>query len=337
MKKIFLLFLSASLLSSCSNELDIAADYKETTIVYGLLSLADSVQYVQVFKGYLDESASALIFAQNPDSIFYDDSAEVKLEAGGQVYLLEKIDAAQIGLGRDDGIFVDSPNYVYRLPDALLQDRQYNLTFTNHRTGHIATAQTGIVKDFTINRPSPLLPLNFATPSPNEVQWRSAENGKIYQLVMRFFYEEWNITTPALIDTLSIDWLIFNNLPSSSTAGNEPLSYQFDGTAFLSYLGSQLEVNNALKRRALDEPLEFRFFVGAQDLYDYIRVNGAQTGITSLQVKPEFTNVTNGLGIFSSRYNKTQAGIDVTDRSLDSLSCGRFTRKLNFDNGLNCD
>ncbi|HXH20331.1 MAG TPA: hypothetical protein VNJ07_14745 [Chitinophagales bacterium] len=337
MKKFNPLLIVPALFFSCSNDLDIAADYKETTIVYGLLNLADdTVHYVQVFKGYLDENTSALLLAQNPDSIYYDDSAEVKLEADAQVHILKKIDAAQIGLQRDEGIFVDSPNYVYRLSGPL-QDAVYHFTFTNKRTGHTVTAQTPVVKDFSINRPSPLLPVNLATSAPNQVQWRSAENGKIYQAIMRFYYEEWSIHSPAAVDTLHIDWLLFNNVTSPATTGNESMTHEFDGTQFLSFLGTQLEAAPDLRRKALDEPLEFLFYVGAEDLYDYLRVNGAQTGITSLQVKPEFTNITNGLGIFSSRYNKTLSGIKITDRSIDSLSCGSHTKNLNFVNSVNCD
>lgn len=334
MKKIGGLFLlAAALFSSCSNDLDIAAHYKETTIVYGLLNQKDNAQYIQVFKGFLDENTSALLIAQNPDSIYYDDSVEVKLEHGGQEYLLEKI----IGPNRDAGVFVDSPNYVYRLPESVNQDQQYNLTFRNKRTGHTVTAQTPIVNDFTITRPPEGATINLATTTDYSVEWKSARKGKIYQLDIRFFYTEWNIHTPNDKDTLYVDWPIFNQQFSSSTDGGESMSFPIQGLSFYFFLKSELEANPDIQRKSLDEPLEFRFFVGAEELYNYIRVNGAQTGITSLSVKPEYTNVNGGLGIFSSRYNKSRNHILLSPRSLDSLSCGQYTKDLGFVDSPNCN
>jgi len=333
MKKIYLLFAIIGICSSCSNDLDIAAEYQETTVVYGLLNQADTVHYVQVFKGFLDENTNALHIAQIPDSIYYDDSLEVKvkLDEGSQTFFLEKIDAAQMGMSRNEGIFIDSPNYVYRFTGILNENAIYNLTITNKRTHHVVIAQTPIVKDFEIIRPAEPFPIDLATSSPNDIQWRAAENAKVYQCLMRFFYEEWNRNTPSNVDTLFIDWLIFNNFTDNV------LVYKFDGTEFLAFLGTQLQADLDINRRALADSVEFRFFVGAADLYEYIRVSGSQSGITSLQVKPEYTNVTNGLGIFSSRYSKTVYNIRLSDRSLDSLTCGRFTRDLNFLNSTDCD
>jgi hypothetical protein len=286
-----------------------------------------------VFKGFLDENTSALLIAQNPDSIYYDDSVEVSIEHGGQTTLLEKI----IGPNRDAGVFVDSPNYVYRLPQSVNQDQQYNFTFTNKRTGHTVTAQTPVVKDFVITRPPEGATINFATVTAYDVEWKSAQNGKIYQLDIRFFYTQWNINTPNDKDTLFVDWPIFNQKFSSTADGDEPMNFKVQGLSFYSFLKTELEANPDLQRKALDEPLEFRFFVGAEELYNYIRVNGAQTGITSLSVKPEYTNVNGGLGIFSSRYNKSRIHILLAPRSLDSLSCGQYTKDLGFVDSPNCN
>ena len=67
-------------------------------------------------------------------------------------------------------------------------------------------------------------------------------------------------------------------------------------------------------------------------MYNFIRVNQAQTGITALQTLPEYTNIEGGLGIFSSRKYKVREDLGLTNISLDSLSCGSVTRNLNFVN-----
>src|SRR6478672_336792 len=81
MKYCVLAFLTlAVLLSSCSTDFDIAADYEEVMLVYGILDAREPVQYVRVQRGFLDKERSALDFSSNPDSIFYPvEQLEVKL------------------------------------------------------------------------------------------------------------------------------------------------------------------------------------------------------------------------------------------------------------------
>ncbi len=333
MKKIRAFILCALFLAGCSNDLDIAADYKEITVIYGLLNDADSVHYVQVFRGFLDENTNALTIAQNPDSIFYSANSELKISRNGQVIVPVRVDAASIGMPRDSGIFVDSPNYVYTFQEHLFEDEQYQLTFKNSETGHTVTAQTPIVKDFNITRPLTYRPTldNRLNPLSNkiDISWSEAPNGKIYELTIRFFYEEWNVSSPAVIDTQYIDWPIFRNLTD--------LDYVLDGTQFYPFLKTALRTDLNVRRKALEFPFEFRFYVGAQELYEYMRINEAQTGITSLQIKPEYTNVDGGLGIFSSRYFKSVTEFKLSDASLDSLTCGSITKDLNFTNWPNCN
>ena len=51
--------------------------------------------------------------------------------------------------------------------------------------------------------------------------------------------------------------------------------------------------------------------VGSEDLNTYIKVNEPITGI--VQKRPQFTNINNGIGIFSSRYTHTEEDIGLTE------------------------
>src|SRR6187200_3718731 len=79
MKKI-LVFLLSPFLFSCSTDFDTIADYKEITVVYGLLNPYDSNEVlIRVNKAYLGEG-NALIMAQQQDSINYAHALDVTLE-----------------------------------------------------------------------------------------------------------------------------------------------------------------------------------------------------------------------------------------------------------------
>ena len=70
MKKILsslLLLCGIILFNRCSNEVDLYADYKEITIVYGILDISDDTTWIKVTRAY-SGPGNALLIAQNPDS-----------------------------------------------------------------------------------------------------------------------------------------------------------------------------------------------------------------------------------------------------------------------------
>ena len=58
--------------------------------------------------------------------------------------------------------------------------------------------------------------------------------------------------------------------------------------------------------------------VGTTDLETYINVNQPITGI--VQERPSFTNINNGLGLFSSRYTHTGSGWTLSLDTKDYLT-----------------
>jgi hypothetical protein len=336
MKKLLFPAIALSFIfSSCSNEVDVIADWKETPIIYGLLTLDSTNQYIKLYKAFLDEETSALEIAQNPDSFYYQYDVEVYLEkkSNGQRIDLVKTEIAPLD---DDGDFATTPNIIYKFTETLSQNETYIFHFNNTLTGKTATSETPIVNDFLINFPPEGYDFNFTIQNPINIQWKSAKHGKVCDLVFRFTYDEWNINTPSDATTKSVEWKVAGNIVSNSTVGGEQLSARLDGASFYTSLKSLIPENSELRRRAVTRPIELLFYVGGEELYNFIRVNQAQSGITSLQTLPEYTNVTGGLGIFSSRKYKLREDLGMNNVSLDSLSCGFVTGNLNFVN-RNCN
>jgi hypothetical protein len=338
MKKLLLPFFALALfLSSCKNDIDINADWKETPIIYGLLNADSTRQFIKVYKAFLDENISALDVAQNADSIYYTDDVDVTIEkkSNGQKIALTKVDGNTLGLAMDSGVFANSPNILYLYNQTIDPNETYIVRFYNPRTGKTASAETKIVNDFQINFPPSSYDFNFTSPNALKIEWKSAKNGKVTDLIMRFTYEEWNINNPSDVQTKTVDWKLASGVISGGTGGGEQLSSTMLGRDFFTFLKSQLTENSELRRRAKTTPIALYFYTGGDELYNFIRVNQAQSGITSLQTLPEYTNVEGGLGIFSSRKHKLRGDLGLNTLTLDSLSCGSVTGKLNFVN-VNC-
>lgn len=343
MKYLLTLLAAIVLFASCSTDFDIAADYEEVTVVYALLDPTQPVQFIRIQKGYLDEDKSALDLALESDSIYYNpETMKVELEivSSGQRFTLQ-----DTLLNKDDGIFASNNNRLYYFDQPLQTNQTYRLHIENLQTGHIVTAETPIIQDFnTIFPPNDVnsdydinLVAKDVAGNPRFVNtaWQSAVNGKVYELSLRFHYIVFRNGTSNPGDTTFIDWPVFRNETSATTAGGEGMAYEYDGRSLLTFLANNLEAHPDSIRKVLDRPIEYRYTVGGEVLWDYIRVNTqAQTGITALEAQPDYTNINGGLGIFSTRTRKFRPEVGLRDQTLDSLACGFETAPLQFIVGV---
>ena len=121
MKKIFLfiaVIASAIFYPSCANDIDLTSEWKDIPIVYGLISASDSINYIRVEKAFIDNDISALDLAQIPDSLYYDDiTVQIKsLDSNNPAtFNFVRVDGNLEGFVREEGIFANSPNYIYKL------------------------------------------------------------------------------------------------------------------------------------------------------------------------------------------------------------------------------
>ncbi len=197
MKKYILhIALVLMIFNSCKTDFDLNAPYKETMVIYGLLNSADdSAQYIRISKGFLGEG-NALIMAQQADSINYADILDVQIaeEINGIVqnsYQLERVDS----IPKDAGLFAYPYQVYYRLNNrALNSSSLYRLTVRNTQTGNVASSVTRIVKDLNplldIVNPSPVPNTDFSAKNMFSVRFNSPENGRLFDLVIRFHYTE---------------------------------------------------------------------------------------------------------------------------------------------------
>ncbi len=76
-KALFLIALFASLMA-CDNEIDLNADYEDTTVVFGLLNANADTQFVRITRTFLEDGQSAIDLAQDANRLFYN-NIDVKL------------------------------------------------------------------------------------------------------------------------------------------------------------------------------------------------------------------------------------------------------------------
>jgi hypothetical protein len=217
-KKYLGLIFLIPLVVSCSSKLDVNADWQDITVVYGLLNQNDSIHYIRITKAFLGPG-DALQFAKIPDSSNYPDKLDVTLEeweiTQGIDSTLKKtylFDTTSTAIPKDPGTFYFPYQKLYYTIGKFKDIYTYKL-FIKQKTGKVVTGRTVLIKPMTIKTPNSGSKASILPQKVIPLEFLSAENGKRYQLVLRFTYVEFPKN-----DTLHVDWQVFNDLESSSLA-----------------------------------------------------------------------------------------------------------------------
>ena len=189
----FLLLLA---LISCSTDFQLTTGGKQLPIVYSILRVDDEYHYVRVERLFVDEDLSPIELAEDSNSVFYD-QASVRVLRGGQAFELEKIDASEIGMPRDSGVFLSEPNFLYRISDDELQlsDEDFIIVEVSVVEDSIDTASASvpIVGKSVLTRPREGNE-DFKFPlAPNGsylIQWDGDEDASFFDLYLDIHIRE---------------------------------------------------------------------------------------------------------------------------------------------------
>jgi hypothetical protein len=325
MKKKYLIF-SVFLLvfPSCETEFDVHAAWEEITVVYGLLDQSQDRQYIKINKAYLG-AGDALQIANIADSInFLAEDMEVRL------YKLQGQDTVDFinldtttAILKDDGLFASGirENIIYvtleQDSDFVQIGRTYALTIKNTESGNFVSANTEVIG--VPIPPSPFFTnihsfsrFGFYNPFQadsakfliKKINWSggSFENGEIYQVDIRFNYKENNIDK----------FLVWRQ---SLVGYSNSMSTTLEGAKFFNYLRNNLEDDNAINREFIS--IDVLMTIGTSELATYIAVNTPFEGIA--QERPAYSNINNGIGLFSARYTYELLGLELSDYTQDYL------------------
>lgn len=314
----FLFFIIA-----CSTDFDINSNWQDTTVVYGLLNQNETTHYIKINKAFLGKG-NAITMSQVEDSSSYFNNLEVKIEEykNGVITNSYYLDTTTI-YNKESGQFYYPKQVLYKFNATLYENGEYKLIIKNKLSGKLITSQTIMIHDFSITKPSSIQTANFTARNPIEVTWSSAKNGRRYQLNIRFHYKEINLSTN---DTTNhyVDWL-FAPIKSNDFEDEKEMETSYVGQGFYANLHYKIPYNLNVIR--LSGKVDFIISVAGDDFSTYMEVSEPSTGI--VQEKPSYTNINNGIGIFSCRYNKFRS-INLSPYSIDSLRNGSYTYNLRF-------
>ncbi|SFB98610.1 protein of unknown function [Flexibacter flexilis DSM 6793] len=304
----FIAFVMLLGVAACSTDFDVNAPYTEKTVIYGLLDAADSVQTVRIMKTYLNNNGqNAYDVAKNPDSSLYADGVlrvDLYLVNPNSKQEIWKDSLHRVVLSEareNSGDFFTTPNVVYQTSKGFTLQTSYlnapaiyKIKVTNKRTGHEATAQTEVLGDFSMDET-----ISFSTERP-----------AVYFTRVKPIYAYSVDIISDFIETTNGVEKPFSNIWGAKLYQQAKVAYNAQEGGRLSSGLDYLDFLLANIDRSGDQPTTKRNYVRVtyrvrvinQEFANYLSVSGNFFDLT--QSQPTMTNVTGGLGIFSSRYTK---------------------------------
>jgi len=286
--------LLSSLWVSCSKDFQINDDYKDITIVYGLLNPNDSLSYIRIEKAFLSDG-DIYQAAQIPDSNLFPNKLEVDLfdDNGNKVVTFDTITI----YNKNEGIFYAPVMQVYYARTKLLLNDNdlYTLKIRNPKTGEEQTAKTKLINGRAVKIDYPNYKIDFT--KSKDIVFTSKKDIRLYQVNIRFHYDEIDIHTN---DTshLYVDWLQ-GSVKSQFLTGGEELESPYSGQGFYDNLSNKLSGTDIIRYVGQVEII----LSMADDVFNtYMDINMPSASL--VVDRPAFSNIENGYGIFASRTQK---------------------------------
>ena len=311
-KSILIIPLLVTLLLSCETDFNVNAEWKEVTVVFGLLDQSQDTQYIRINKAFLgNENADNM--AMISDSIHYDPSIlDVKMyKVSSQSNILDSISLIAQIREKDEGMFATEGNIIYAFPtnnNFLVDNKEYNLVINNIESGNRVTGNTNLIHDFdwvgNIDFELGFYNNVVGSFTSNTIKWKHTKNAAIYQLTMDVHYYEYSPSSQpedGVIKTIS---KVFPIIKGEGSPGETELIQQITGEEFFNFLDNAIDKDGTVYRKLIDS-VDIFVSVASSDLQTYINLNKPPIGI--VQERPIFTNINNGIGLFSCRYNKSQS------------------------------
>lgn len=327
MKKIveLLIILLVSTFWSCDNEVKINAEFEEVTVIYGLLNQNADTQFVKINKTFLDDEKSAIDLANDPNQLFYDSLTVSLIEetSGSEIFL------SPLELPKKPGAFTNERNTIYFTEQNIESNKSYRLQVVKP-DGSISTGKTAIIDTVYVKKPFFGLAVPFVDRNGSIDRYRfdfeTGKNVAEFEVVMNFKFTE-------IIGPDSIQRTVRIPLSKFTNSTLEPFTvfpFNFDGLQFFKAIEAQVpaSVNPTKKVIFPRDNLDIEIFAADEDYSFYRELNGPIDGLA--QTRPEFTNITDGYGLFASRLSMIYPSRINDDTRIYIVNEYKDTRNFSF-------
>ena len=336
MKKIFLAIIAMTALafSSCSNKVDLYSDDVETTIVYGMLDAGLDTNYFKITKS----------FVGNANEMAHNYAANNYTANELEVTLRGKFDDGHTETVRLDTIAIWIPydanatfysgcwqTYYYLETTGshkLAAGTEYTINVLRKADSLNMTAKTKTINSFEFKTPMASQELAFKDVKKGKVEWRVRDPNTHFQSTAAYFevtgYFHYSEKQPgsSSFEQRSIKWHLGEGKAEDlfATVNNDSyyvLNYVPEN--LYTILANDNYLNNNSPTGVERRFGKFEIVISAigEELYNYYVIANSSSAIQDV---PNYTNVTNGKGIVSSRISKNRENTIKEDTRKDIVA-----------------
>lgn len=313
MNRLLVVFGLASVISfsSCETDIDVNADYEDITLVYGAINPQDTTHYIKINKAFLGET-NALDLAANADNFTYaQDEISVAVEeynSDNNLVKTHSVTRTVNEIPKEAGIFDNSTNVLYKFTENNVdRNNTFRLRIFNSSLNKEITAETKIVQPITVSTPkgSKFQFWNGSVATGNPITKlvgasTGANIGRVEAKIIFNYIEHPLSSTGKPSVAKSLEMSLGESFATTSQGG-ELFEWELTGETFFDNIQSAIDpitTADSLSHRELDN-ISMQFLVAGTELHTYMVVTEPSTSVN--QDKPKYTNVENGIGIFSAR------------------------------------
>ena len=306
---ILALALFGTLHQACKTDIDLYEDYKDITVVYGLLDCQKDTNYIKINKAFLGPG-NALEIALIADSCNYPEKLNSRIieysssSPNGSYTPTRTFELDTITIhNKEYGSFYAPDQLVYYTTERIRNNtdhRFYKYALEIDHSDTTLRAETNIVGGdsfvILINQ------LNVTNTTPTGViKWNPCPYAVIYGISVDFRFTEVGPTNDSVQRCITWDLGTYPISNLSSDYGIFNVSYR--SLDFYQTVAHKLGADtlNNVERLLSTYPITVKISAGGEELYNFIAVNGPSSSI--VQNVPEYTNIIGGYGVFSSRTN----------------------------------
>lgn len=299
-----LLLLTISFVS-CETDIEVNAEPTDITVVYGLIDPLDTVHYVKINKAFLGEGNANDLAADASNYDYDENELNVIVRGDNKSYSLTRVTDEFV---KEDGVFDSKTNVLYKFTEPNINKNEiYHIEIDNVKLNKQITAKTDIVGYIGVDSPKESNNFIFwsgTASTGNDVQQTvsvtAGESIGRVQAFLIFNYIEYYTTASGIAP---VEKKVYMNLGEKTTAGASAgkLNFLVKGNSFFSNLSANVPDPSTIANFSHREMagLSIELSVAGNDLSTYMEAKAPSTTVN--QNKPSFTNITNGIGIFSSR------------------------------------
>jgi hypothetical protein len=277
---------------------------------------------LRISKAFLGDG-NALTYAQVADSSSFGSDIDVvlieTLSTGGE---REIVLSDTTLYTKDTGVFYSPAQLFYYAKAKLSEKNSYKLKITSKKTGYEVSSQTNLIHSFSITKPqyiSTIISFKRSSTSKNKFEWENAINGRRYQFRVYFNYKELDAKGDTTYKKLL--WL-FPEQVGKSIDGDYKLEAFYMNEDFFTLCETkiaytdQASENAVIKRFA--STIDMEVAVIGDEFNTYLEANGPSTGV--LMEKPVYSNIENGYGLFSSKFEIRRAPLELGPETVLDLN-----------------